>query len=188
MDFKEEFDIAGCCGIFCGLCPKYQSKAPSRCEGCRLTEAHSWCSIYKCCVVKKGFITCIECEEYPCDRYLRRGWGEDPLSKDAQINLTSIKDTGMVHWLEEQRKRRLVVEELISNYNDGRSMSFYCLACTLMPVNLVNQTISEIREKLCDNQIDDSDMKAKARSLRTIIQDKALQSGIELKSGVKKGK
>jgi len=30
---EEERNLIGCCGIFCGLCTKYQSKAPSRCIG-----------------------------------------------------------------------------------------------------------------------------------------------------------
>jgi len=47
MEATEEFNLAGPCGIFCGLCTKYQSKAPSRCLGCRLGEQHSWCSFYR---------------------------------------------------------------------------------------------------------------------------------------------
>ena len=181
----EEIDLTGPCGIFCGLCTKYQSKAPSRCLGCRIGEQHSWCSIYNCCIMKKGFTTCIECEEYPCERYSRRGWGTDQLSRVAQDSLDNIKGSGMEPWLKEQKERRIMVEELLDNYNDGRSMSFYCLACTLMPVNLINQAIGEIKQRLSDNQIDDSDIKAKAKALRAIIQNLASESGIDLKPGSK---
>ena len=182
MELTEELNLAGPCGIFCGLCTKYQSKAPSRCLGCRLGEQHSWCSIYRCCVMKKEFTTCLECEEYPCERYSRRGWGTDQQSRTAQDNLDSIEKTGMERWLKEQRERRLAVEELLDNYNDGRSMSFYCSACTLMPVNLINQAVDEMKQRLSDNRINDSDTKAKAKTLRAIIHDLALESGIDLKS------
>ena len=164
MNLVEEIDLAGCCGIFCGLCTKYQSKAPSRCIGCRLGEQHSWCSIYKCCVVKKDLVTCIECDEYPCERYVRRKWGTDQMSRMAEISLEQIKETGMEAWLEEQRKRRLLVEELLENYNDGRSMSFYCLSCTLMPLDLLNEALIEIKAM----SIDDSDIKAKAKVLKSV--------------------
>ena len=181
MNQTGDINLAGPCGIFCGLCTKYQSKAPSRCLGCRLGEQHSWCSIYRCCVMKKGRTTCIECEEYPCDRYARRGWGIDPQSRTAQHNLDIIKKTGMGRLLEEQKERRLAVEELLANYNDGRAMSFYCLACTLMPVNLINQAVDEMKQRLSDSQIDNLDMKTKAKALRTIIQNLASKSGIDLK-------
>jgi len=93
----------------------------------------------------------------------------------------------MEGWLKEQRERRLTVEELLDNYNDGRSMSFYCLACTLMPVNLINQAVDEMKQRLSDNQIDDSDIKAKAKALRAIIRDLASESGIDLKPKNKQG-
>lgn len=186
MNALEEINLAGCCGIFCGLCTKYQSTAPSRCIGCRLGEQHSWCSIYRCCV-KKGFTTCAECEEYPCERYSRRGWGTDQLSRTAQESLDSIKKIGMKDWLEEQRRRRLLLENLLANYNEGRSMSFYCLATTLMPLGLIDRAIIELKEKLVTNQIDSSDIKAKAKALREIMQGLAQGSGIELRPGKKEG-
>ena len=130
-----------------------------------------------CCVVKKGFETCIECAEYPCERYVRRKWGTDQVSRVAQESLERIKRVGLEVWLEEQRERHLLVEELLANYNEGRSMSFYCLACTLIPVTLVKEALVEIKAM----PIDDSDIKAKARALRLIIQELASKSGIELK-------
>ena len=178
MNLMEEKDLASCCGIFCGLCTKYQSKAPSRCIGCRLGEQHSWCSIYMCCAVKKQFETCIECAEYPCEKYARRKWGSDQVSRVAQEELERIKKFGLVTWLGEQRERRLLLEELLANYNEGRSMSFYCLACTLMSITLIKQALAEIKAM----PLDDSDMKAKAKTVRSVIQELASKSGIELKS------
>jgi len=178
---EEESNLVGCCGIFCGLCTKYQSKAPSRCIGCRLGEQHLWCSIYRCCVMKRGFTTCIECDEYPCERYVRRSWGTDQESRVAQENLKRIKRVGLQVWLEEQRERRLLVEELLDNYNEGRSMSFYCLACTLMPPNLVSKAVDEAREILINNQVDASDIKARAKTVKLVIQDSAAQGSIDLR-------
>ena len=186
-DLREESNLAGPCGIFCGLCTKYQSKAPSRCLGCRVGEQHSWCSIYRCCVMKKWSTTCLECEEYPCERYSRRDWGEDKQTRVAQDSLNSIKKAGIEGWLKEQRQRRLTVEELLDNYNDGRSMSFYCLACTLMPINLINQAINEMKQRLSDDEIDNSEIKAKSKALRAIIHDLASESGIDLKPQNKQG-
>ncbi len=73
------------------------------------------------------------------------------------------------------------MEELLENYNDGRSMSFYCSACIVMPISLINQAIDEMKQRLSDNHIDNSDVKAKAKALRAIIQELASKSGIDLK-------
>lgn len=177
----EERDLAGCCGIFCGLCTKYQSKSPSRCIGCRLGEQHSWCSIYMCCVVKKGFEACIECDEYPCEKYARRKWCTDKVSQAAEINLEQIREIGLESWLEEQRERRLLVDELLANYNEGRSMSFYCLACTLMPPDLVSKAINEAKEIQSVNAILNQNLKAKAKTVKLVIHTLATERGIDLR-------
>jgi len=93
----------------------------------------------------------------------------------------------MTDWLKEQRRRRLLLENLLANYNEGRSMSFYCLATLLMPPELIDEAISELKEKLASNQIDGSDIKAKAKALRGIIQSLAQESGLELKLRTKGG-
>jgi len=179
----EERSLAGCCGIFCVLCPRFQSKAPSRCLGCQILCLTISCKIYNCCVKKKGLITCADCEDFPCEK-------NNPETHQYEYfvthqsciqNLRRIKEAGLEVWLEEQRERRLLVEELLDNYNEGRSMSFYCLACTLMPPNLVSKAVDEAREILINSQVDDLDIKAKAKTVKLVIQDLAAQCGIDLK-------
>lgn len=87
----------------------------------------------------------------------------------------------MKDWLRGQRRRRLVLEDLLNNYNEGRSMSFYCLAAMLMPPELINESVNNVKEGLVGSQIDSSDMKAKAKALREIMQDLAHVRGIELR-------
>jgi len=127
----------------------------------------------------------MECEEYPCERYTRRGWGTDQWSQASIRNLESIKEVGMEHWLKEQKKRRLLLENLLTNYNEGRAMSFYCKATLLMPTELIGKAINELEKRLAVNQIDSSDVKAKAKILRETIQRLAQEAGIELRRGSK---
>ena len=175
-------DLIGACGIYCGLCTKYQSKAPSRCIGCRLGKQHDWCSIYRCCEKKKGLITCIECTEYPCERYIRfRKWGGDLYgSRAAENNLEKIKKFGLEKWLEEQRQRQVLFEGLLQNYNEGRSMSFYCKTCTRMPINLINEAMKEAKKKIVSEKIGKSDIKSKAKIMKSLIKDMAGNSNINM--------
>jgi hypothetical protein len=182
----EERDFAGCCGLYCGLCPWFQSKAPSRCLGCQIGDQHSYCSVYRCCVTRRGLFTCADCDEYACDRLTRVLGVEEGLDsfishKPALLNLKRITQVGLEIYLEEQRERRLLVEYLLTNYNEGRSMSFYCRACALMPPELIRQAIDDMKGLLATKQVDRSDLRAKAKAMRTTGQELASRSAIDLK-------
>jgi len=60
-------------------------------------------------------------------------------------------------------------------------MSFYCAACTLMPPDLIRQAIGEMEKVLASDQVDDSDLKVKAKAMRSSIQGLASQADIDLK-------
>ncbi|MDY7018965.1 MAG: hypothetical protein SU899_02655 [Chloroflexota bacterium] len=131
--------------------------------------------------MKKGLITCVECEEYPCERYARRDWGTDQLSRTAEKSLSNIEESGMEDWLKEQKRRQLLLESLLIDYNEGRSMSFYCLAAMLMSPELIEKAMGELKERIVDGQINSSNVKGKAKALKEIIQDLAQEHDIELK-------
>ena len=82
--------------------------------------------------------------------------------------------------LREQEERRELLEELLDNYNEGRSMSLYCKVYARMPIDLINKAIKEAKEKLAGEKVDNSDMKSKARVLRASIKDIALKVNINL--------
>lgn len=178
MKDREAKNLVGCCGLYCGLCNKYQSKAPSRCIGCRLGEQHAWCSIWNCCVKKHGFETCTECGEiFHCAIFLRRKVVEWIPAAD---NLRQIKDVGLKRWLKEQKERQGLLEALLENYNEGRSMSLYCKACARMPIDMINKAIKEAEEKLAVGKVAKSDVKSRAKILKAVIKDLALKLNINL--------
>jgi len=183
MNMMEELNLAGCCGLYCGLCPRFQSTASGRCLGCKILCLTLSCKIYNCCVKKRGFTTCAECDDFPCEKNnpIAHQYEYFVTNKVCIPNLYRIKEVELEVWLEEQRERRLMLENLLSNYNEGRSMSFYCLAAALMPLELIDEAVSEVKGRLISNQIDSSDIKAKAKILRGIIQGLAQEHGIELK-------
>ncbi len=182
----EERDYAGCCGLYCGLCPRFQSTAPSRCLGCQLGPQHDYCSVYRCCVTKRGYHTCADCEEYPCERLLRVIGVEVGLDsfvshKPMLPNLERMRQAGLETYLAEQRERRLWVEHLLANYNEGRSMTFYCTACALLPAETIRQAILEMEDVLAAGHVDGSDLKAKARTMKSLIKELARQADVDLK-------
>jgi len=175
---NKQRNLVGCCGLYCGLCSKYQSQAPSRCLGCKRGEQHSWCSIWNCCVKKHGFETCAECGEISnCAIFLRRKVREWIPAAD---NLRQIKEVGLQNWLEEQQQRQSLLEKLLHNYNEGRSMGFYCMVCARMSVELTNTAMNEAKKKIADEKAERSDLKSKAKILKAAIKDLASKANIRL--------
>ena len=98
----------------------------------------------------------------------------------AADNLRQIKESGLESWFSEQKERQALLEELLQNYNEGRSMSFYCKICSRMSIDLINKAIKEAKEKFVSEKINTSDMKSKANILKAIINDFALKASINL--------
>ena len=181
MKTTDAKNLIGCCGLYCGLCSRYQSQAPSRCTGCKLGEQRSWCSIWNCCVKKHGYETCAQCPEvFRCEIFSRRKIMKDPGWLPAPQNLRLIRDIGPESWLEEQAKRQALLEVLLENYNEGRSMSFYCKSCARMPIEMINKAVKETNKKLVGEQDYKSDIKLKAKFLKLVMNYLALKADISL--------
>ena len=178
MENNDAKSLIGCCGLYCGLCSKYQSTAKSRCIGCKLGDQQSWCSIWTCCVKKHGFETCIECKDvFRCEIFSRRKVAEWIPAAD---NLLQIKEGGLKRWLEEQSEKQALLERLLQHYNEGRSMSFYCKACARMQIALINEAIEEAKKKLASERVNKADVKSRANIVKMTIRELALTSNVDL--------
>jgi len=181
MNLTKERNLAGCCGLYCGLCPRYQSTAKSRCEGCKIISLAISCKIYNCCVKKNGFVVCADCDDWPCEKFERFFDGDSFVShRVCRPNTGRVKQVGLKRWLTEQNKRRTAIENLLANYNEGRSCSFFCVATALMPVDLVKKAENQAKKKIADQKIQ-ADIKAKAKIVRSVIEDFASKAGVDLK-------
>jgi hypothetical protein len=180
MNATEARELVGCCGLYCGLCNKYQSQAASRCLGCKVGSQHEWCSIWNCCVKKRGYETCTECEDlFECSIYLRRKVVE---WIPAAANLGQIKASGLRPWLAEQMARQALVEALLRDYNEGRSMSFYCKACARLPVEAIQGAMSCAQGEILREDIAEADLKSRARRMKAALQEAAERLEVDLRS------
>jgi len=190
----QEKHYISACGLYCGLCPRFQSTAKSKCLGCQLGENHDYCSLYRCCHKKHGHFTCAECKQYPCEKLIRVLGIEEGIDsfishKQALPNLDRIREVGMDKFLDEQKGKRLLVEVLINEYNDGRSMTFYCAACTLMPPEYIERAIDAAIAEIKNKHINKDNIKTRVKLMRSAIQQEAEKANIDIKlRKVKRGK
>jgi len=127
--------------------------------------------------------TCAECAEFPCNRFEKEGSGFDSFVTHRKVfpNLESIKFSGIEQFMIQQRIRMAVLEDFLHRFDDGRSKSFYCLACALLPIDILNDC-----RKYIDLIDETADVKEKCKILKTYIQEMADELKIELKLNNKK--
>lgn len=177
----KKYSTIGCCGIDCGLCPRFYTKGDSVCPGCggeNFKEKHPSCGFLTCCVVKNGLEVCSDCNDYPCKRFdsERDGYDSFVTHKKVFPNLEYIKNNGIKSFIEQQNERREILIDFLSKYDDGRSKSFFCISCALLPLNKLQEIL------LFANQMDDSkDIKEKNKLLKSKLINKSEILGIELK-------
>ena len=121
-----DMTLIGACGLYCGECEVYVAfsegdaekqqeiaESISRqfgaevgpeqivCGGCRGPEEISFCAGCKIrpCAVKRGFVTCAECDEMDACETLGAFLKTD-MGKAARQGLLSIKELGLEVWLD----------------------------------------------------------------------------------------
>ncbi len=182
MKQAQEENLAGCCGIYCGLCPWFQSTAPSRCPGCGIRSQSVSCRRYNCCVKKNRLGTCADCKTFPCEKYEKFFDWDSFVSHGACLsNLEAIRKRGLKPWLKEQGARRRLLEQLLAHYNEGRSASFYCVATTLLSPDVIAGALEEAQRRMNMAQASDQDIKTRAKIVRAALQERATAAGIDLR-------
>lgn len=102
--------LAAPCGLYCGVCVDYLDYKSCHgcqcsCESCDRTEHHSNCDIYKCCVDKKGFESCGDCDDFPCSKLIQFCCSPIWYHHLPVIeNLRRRKIIGAEKWEDEQRE------------------------------------------------------------------------------------
>ena len=185
----KTYPTLGCCGLDCGLCPRYYSAGPSRCPGCcgpGFFDVSPGCGTITCCLKKKGLEVCAQCGEFPCPRFaswLDKWWREDSVVTHRKIkpNLDFIKEHGLEEFLEQQARRIKLLEKMLDRYNDGRSKGFYCLAAALLPVADLETSLSETEHKAKVEKVGADDIKTRAKILRSFLEGFAVREGVDLK-------
>jgi hypothetical protein len=144
----KAYSTIGCCGIDCGLCPRYHTEGKSRCPGCAgkdFFEKHPSCSIVTCCFITRKLETCGNCERLICERI--KNWDSADsfvTHRNCISNLENIKENGLAIVIEQKEQRLRLLHDLLRDYDDGRSKSFYCLSAALLPIDELTRAIAEI--------------------------------------------
>jgi len=182
----KKYYTIGCCGIDCGLCPRFYTTGDSVCPGCgglNFKDKHPSCGFITCCVKKRGLEVCSECEDYPCKKFEREREGFDSFVTHKKVfsNLDYIKNSGIDSFINQQKIKMDILSDFLSFYDEGRSKSFFCISCALLPLDRLIQ----IHEFMAGIDVE-VDIKEKNKLLREKLQTIADVLQIDLKLNNKK--
>ena len=180
-DKLKLYETIAACGIDCGLCPRFYTKGVSACPGCgglNFKEKHPSCGVLTCCVIKSNFETCAECKDFPCSRFKSWSAGCDSFVTHRKMlsNLEEIRAAGIDKFVEKQNARIEILSALLTNFDDGRSKSFFCQTCALLPVEKLQEIYDELQK--ADTN---AELKERSKSARKLITETADSLGIDLK-------
>ena len=180
-DKLKKYETIGVCGIDCGLCPRFYTKGNSACSGCgglEFKEKHPSCGTLTCCVIKNGFETCADCENFPCSRFKTESTGSDSFVTHKKMfsNLENIKANGIRHFIEKQKIRIDILNDLLTSCDDGRAKSFFCQTCALLPLDKLQEIHNESQKA-----VPNVELKEKSKFVKKLITEITNSLGIELK-------
>ena len=161
----------GVCGLSCRLCPMYHSGGESRCGGCK-SESRMvvGCSFITCAVKKKGIEFCWNCEENAiCEKWRKhreasKHYDSFVCYQRLEDNIQYILKNGIEEFEKEQIIRENLLKEMLQEYNEGRSKTFYCIASTVLEVKELENALQEAQK-----QSEGLDIKEKSKVLHQIL-------------------
>jgi hypothetical protein len=62
-------------------------------------------------------------------------------------NIAFIQKNGMEEFEKQQKTRENLVRSMLSEFNDGRSKTLYCIAATILEIGELENVLEEAREK-----------------------------------------
>lgn len=180
---KIEYPQLGICGLACVLCPNYQTDAMSRCCGCKSeNRIAAGCPFITCAIKQKGVEFCWECpEQSNCRKWAKhREYGKKYDSfkcyQKLEADIDLIQKIGVGEFVKVQAVREGLLKEMLCEFNEGRSKSYYCIAAAVLEIDDIRASINKAKSSSQGLSI-----KEKAKILHSLLDEIASEKKVFLK-------
>ena len=175
-DFNRTNLLFSLCGLNCALCTM---RLDGYCPGCGGGAGNQSCAIAKCSLQHGKVEYCFLCSEYPGGKYKGIEEYDSFITHQRQLkDMKKAQEMGIETYCEEQRQKKRILQTLLSDYNDGRRKTFYCVSINLLPLQDIENVMKQIAENVSLNNLT---TKEKAENIVSRFQDLAVQHGLILK-------
>lgn len=128
---------------------------------------------------------CFQCKEYPCDKYAHIDDFDSFIThRNRKSDMEKAKRLGIDAYNAEQAEKANILEVLLSNYNDGRKKTLFCVAVNLLELQDLQTVLKEID---CKPDMETLTFKEKSAFVAGLLQDAAVMKNIDLNLRKKKG-
>lgn len=181
--FNRTNQLFSLCGLNCGLCPMFLNK---NCPGCGGGEGNQSCKIARCSLEHGSVEYCFQCGEYPCEKYDHIDDLDSFIThRRRKADLDKARQSGIEAYNAEQMEKAEILDLLLSNYNDGRKKTLFCVAVNLLELQELHAVLHEIESRSDKEPLT---LKEKSAFVENLLQVVASKKKIDLKLRKKKPK
>jgi hypothetical protein len=140
------------------------------------------CPFITCAVKKKSIAFCWDCEENSrCSQWAKhresgRQYDSFITYQKLDENIETAQKKGVRELDRQQREKQNLLVQVLDEYNEGRSKSYYCIAVTLFDIEDLKAAVEEERR----NRSTGSDIQARSKSLHAIFERLAKKKNLLL--------
>ena len=171
----KKYELIGCCGMSCSLCPRFHTNGKSKCLGCGPDPHCQYCATFKCCTIKNNLESCADCTDFPCNKIKNlKDWNGFNTNKIWLKHLNEINKIGYSNWNKSQLDKRKYLEEALIKYDAGKSKSFIILHFLFFNIQIIKEVMRN------GEKINEPDLKQKAKEFKRLLKKIAEENGIKI--------
>lgn len=135
------------------------------------------CPFIICAVKKKGIEFCWKCEESStCEKWRKHreaGKRHDSFKcyQTLEEDISFIHKNGINEFEKIQKQREQLLKEMLKDFNEGRSKSYYCIAATVLELEELEEALTKAKKE--SDGIDN--IKEKSKILHSILDNISLK-------------
>jgi hypothetical protein len=174
--FTREEPLFSQCGLNCGLCTMYLG---NYCPGCGGGEGNQSCAIAQCAIQHANPTYCWECSAYPCTQYEHFDRYDSFVPhRNRKHDVAAFHAMGKEAYLAMLRRKMAVLNELLTQYNDGRHKTFFCTAVYLLDLADIQTVMDQLHG---DQVLAQQPRKARAKYAAALLSTMAHARDVSLK-------
>ena len=140
------------------------------------------CPFVTCALKKKGIEFCWDCKEKKiCEKWVKHRKAAKKSDsfkcyQKLEEDIACIQKNGVDEFEEMQKKREHLLKEMLREWNEGRSKSYYCIAATVMEIGELEEALTQAHKNS-----DGLEIKEKSKVLHSILDNIAGKRNYYLK-------
>ncbi|MCI9575837.1 MAG: DUF3795 domain-containing protein [Clostridiales bacterium] len=154
------------------------------CPGCGGGAGNQSCKIARCSMEHDGIEYCFQCSEYPCPQYEHMDDFDSFITHQGRkSDMEKARQFGIDAYNAEQMEKTKILDVLLSDFNDGRKKTLFCVAVNLLNLQELREVFRQIE---CRSDLETLTLKEKSAFAAGLLQTAAAKNNIDLKMRKKK--